>query len=152
MVDFRKLAAVDIAVLGSRLILAEFSIGVVGSFALGFLSLFRSHSVGGMALGSYLLCVGINYVPLLLYAIRLVRLNSARYEIAKETEDKRRMFRKYRRQSLLLLVPLAVPILAAAHELHWKTSTEHPIGFQRESFVQRHPIVPILCLHTPSLG
>lgn len=70
MIDFRKLAAVDIAFLGSRLILAEFSIGVFGSLALGVFTLLRSHSMGGIALGSYLLCIGINYVPLLLYAIR----------------------------------------------------------------------------------
>jgi hypothetical protein len=92
LVDFRKLAAVDVAFLGSRLILAEFSIGVFGSLALGVLSLLRSHSVGGIALGSYLLWIGINYIPLLLYAIRLVGLGNASYEIAEEIADKRRCF------------------------------------------------------------
>lgn len=124
MIDFRKLAAVDIAFLGSRLILAEFSVGVFASLALGVFTLLRSHSVGGIALGSYLLCIGINYVPLLLFAIRLVRLDSARYEIAEEMTDERRMFRKYRRQSLLLLVPLAVPVLVAARELKRNPSSE----------------------------
>lgn len=118
MIDFRKLAALDIAFLGSRLILAEFSLGVFGLLALGVFTLLRSHSVGGIALWSYLLCIGINYVPLLLYAIRLVRLGSARHEIADELTDKRRVFRKYRRQSLLLLVPLAVPILALVRAFH----------------------------------
>ena len=69
MIDFRKLAAVDIAFLGSRLILAEFSIGVFSLLALGLLTLLRSHSLGGIALASYILCLGLNYVPLLLYAI-----------------------------------------------------------------------------------
>jgi hypothetical protein len=69
VIDFRKLAAVDIAFLGPRLILAEFSIGVFGPLALGVLTLVRRHSVGGIALGSYLLSVGINYMPLLLHAL-----------------------------------------------------------------------------------
>ena len=141
MVDFRKLAAVDVAFLGSRLILAEFSIGVFGSLALGVITLLRSHSVGGIALGFYLLCIGINYMPLLLYAIRLVRLDSASYEIAEEITDKRRMFRKYRRQSLLLLVPLAVPILALAREFHRDTSLETPIACEHETLVQRHHVL-----------
>jgi hypothetical protein len=76
VIDFRKLAALDIVFLGSRLILAEFSIGVVGSLALGLFALIRSHSVGGIALGSYLLFIGINYVPLLVYAISIVRLGA----------------------------------------------------------------------------
>jgi hypothetical protein len=137
VIDFRKLAAVDIAFLGSRLILAEFSIGVFGSFALGLWTLLRSHSIGGIALGSYLLFIGINYVPLLLYAITIVRVDSARDEIAEERADKREMFRKYRRQSLLLLVPLAVPILALARELRRNTPKEHLTPFQRETLVQR---------------
>jgi hypothetical protein len=146
VIDFRKLAAVDIAFLGSRLILVEFSIGVFGSLGLGLLTLLRSHSVGGIAIGSYLLFIGINYMPLLVYAIRIVRLDSARNEIAEERGDKRGMFRKYRRQSLLLLVPLAVPILALARELHRNTSKEHPAPFQRETLVQRYPVLAYFVL------
>ena len=112
MIDIRRLAAVDIAFLGSRFILAEFSIGVFGSLGLGMLTLIRTHSVGGTLFGVYLLCVGGNYVPLLLHAISLVRHGTARHEIAHELPEKHLMFRKYRRQSLLLLVPLVVPILA----------------------------------------
>ena len=138
--DFRKLAAADIAFLGYRLILTEFSIGVFGSLALGLFTLLRSHSGGAIALGSYLLFIGINYIPLLLYAISIVRLDSARDEVAGEGADKRPMFRKYRRQSLLLLVPLAVPILALASELRRNTSKVHSTTFRRETLVQRHPV------------
>ena len=141
MIDFRKLAAVDIVFLGSRFILVEFSIGVFGSLALGVFTIIRSHSAGGIAFGSYLLAVGINYVPLLLYAIRLVRLSSASAEIAEEPAEKRSLFRKYRRQSLLLLVPLAVPILALTREFHRNTSPGTPIKFGRETLVQRHPVL-----------
>lgn len=146
VIDFRKLAAADIAFLGSRFILTEFSIGVFGSLALGFLALLRSHSVGGIAFGSYLLFIGINYIPLLLYAIRIVRLDSARHEIAEEQANKHGMFRKYRRQSLLLLVPLAVPILALARELHRNKSKKYSTPFQRETLVQRHPVLAYFVL------
>jgi hypothetical protein len=112
VIDIRRLAAVDIAFLCSRFILAEFSIGVFGSLGLGVLTLVRTHSFGGTAFGAYLLCIGINYVPLLLHAVSIVRHGTANQEIADEMPDKRRMFRKYRRQSLLLLLPLVVPILA----------------------------------------
>jgi hypothetical protein len=116
VIDLRKLAAVDVAFLGSRFILTEFSFGVFVSLGLGVLTLVRIASLGGIIIGTYLLCIGINYVPLLLHAISLVRHGTARQEIADELHDKRRMFRKYRRQSLLLLVPLALPILTLVQQ------------------------------------
>lgn len=116
VIDIRKLAAVDIAFLGPRFILTEFSIGVFGSLGLGVLSLAKTHSFGGTLLGIYLLCIGVNYVPLLLHAIGLWRHGTALQEIAEELPEKRQMFRKYRRQSLFLLVPLVVPIVAVIQE------------------------------------
>ena len=112
VIEIRRLAAVDIAFLGSRFILAEFSIGVFGSLGLGFLTLLRTHSLGGTVFGAYLVSIGVNYVPLLVHAIDIVRHGTAHQEIADELPEKHRVFRKYRRQSLLLLVPLVVPILA----------------------------------------
>jgi hypothetical protein len=112
MLDARKLAAVDISFLGARLIVTEFAVGVFGPLALGALTLHKSHSGGGVVLGLYLLFIGVNYVPLLFHAIDLARHGTAREEIADEVADKRSMFRKYRRQSLLLLVPLIVPLSA----------------------------------------
>ena len=132
--------------LGPRIILAEFSLGVFGSFALGVLTLLRSHSLRGIALGSYLLFIGINYVSLLLYAISLVRHNSAKDEIADELTEKRRMFRKYRRQSLLLLVPLAVPILALALAFHRNKPPERSSSFQSDTLVQRHSVLAYFVL------
>ena len=146
LADFRKLAAVDMTYLGSRLILAEFSIGVFGSLALGVFVLLRNHSLGGIALASYLLSIGINYVPLLLYAVSIARLDSARYEIAEETVDTRGMFRKYRRQSLLVLVPLAVPILILVRELHQNTSSRQRISLEPETLIHRHPVLAYFVL------
>jgi len=117
VIDVRKLAAVDIVFLGPKLILTEFAVGVLGPFALGIFTLQRNHSMRGAAFGSYLLTVGVNYVPLLLHAISLVRHNGAQREIADELGDRRRAFRKYRRQSLLLLVPLVVPVVALVQAL-----------------------------------
>lgn len=47
-----------------------------------------------------------------------VRKGTARQEIANELPEKDRMFRKYRRHSLFLLVPLVVPILAI---IQWRS-------------------------------
>lgn len=141
MIDIRKLAALDLAFLGPRIILTEFSLGVFGSFALGVFTLLRSHSMGGLALGSYLLLIAVNYVPLLLHAISIVRRKSARDEIADEVTEKRRMFRKYRRQSLLLLVPLVVPILALAQQFHSDMPPKRSISDATGAFVRRHAVL-----------
>jgi len=119
VIEVRRLAAVDIAFLGSRLILSEFAIGVFGSLGLGILTLVRTRSLSGTVFGAYLVCIGVNYAPLLVHAIDLVRHGTAKQEIADELTEKDRMFRKYRRQSLLLLVPLVMPIVAI---VQWRSS------------------------------
>ena len=68
--------------------------------------------------GAYLLLLGLNYVPLLIHAISMVRDGSVLSEIAEDLSDKRAAFRKYRRQSLFLLLPLIVPIVAIVQEIH----------------------------------
>jgi hypothetical protein len=123
MIGIRRLAAVDLAYLGPKFILTEFTFGVLGPAALGIWTLWRSESIGGTLVGAYLVSLGINYVPLLLYAIDIARQGTAQAEIADEAGDRRALFRKYRRQSLLLLVPLAVPVIALAQE--WRTRTQH---------------------------
>jgi len=76
----------------------------------------RGHSFWQHILGLYLISLGINYVPMLVYAVAIKRGKSARAEISDELKDERRTMAKYRRQSILLLVPLLVPILALAQE------------------------------------
>ncbi len=121
MLNVRKLAAIDLQFLGAKIILTEFALGVLGSIALGLLTLRagiqRFHSRKMIAFGAYLLFLGINYVPLLLHAISMQREGSALQEIAGELGDKRAAFRKYRRQSLFLLLPLIVPVAAIAQEI-----------------------------------
>ena len=122
-INIRKLAALDIAFLGPRFILAEFSLAVFGCPALGLFTLSRSHTAWQVVLGGYLLSLGVNYVPPLLYAIAIVRHRSVQEEVAHEVADRDRSFRRYRRQSLLLVVPFAVPILAIAQERRQRAST-----------------------------
>jgi uncharacterized membrane protein len=114
-VNVRKLAAIDLLFLG-RLVLVEFAVGVFGSLALGVLSVWqgaqRFHSPWMILLGIYLVFIGINYLPLLLYAIDMARKGGAEQEVGDELGDKRKTFRKYRRQSVWLLVPLVVIIAA----------------------------------------
>jgi hypothetical protein len=113
-IDLRKLAAIDIAFLGRGVIVAEFAGGAALSAALGLFVLLRQHSFWQIVLGVYLICLGINYVPMFAYAVAIPTRERAREEIAEELGDKRRAMSKYRRQSLLLLIPLLVPILAFA--------------------------------------
>jgi uncharacterized membrane protein YqaE (UPF0057 family) len=113
VVNPRKLAAIDVALLGARLIIAEFAGGVLLCPGLGVFVLVRGHgSLAQLLLGVYLILVGVNYVPMLIYAIVIAREKSAQSELGEELQDKRNAMAKYRRQSVLLLVPLLVPIVA----------------------------------------
>jgi hypothetical protein len=120
MLDIRKLAAIDLEFLGPKVILTEFGLGLAGSLALGILTLragiHRFHSARMIVFGFYLPSLGINYVPLLLHAIDMSRHGSAGQEIANELGDKSAAFRRYRRQSLLLLLPLVVAVVAIVQE------------------------------------
>lgn len=111
-IDLRKLTAIDIAFLGRKVVVAEFAGGVVLPTALGLFVLVRGHSFWQIVLGVYLLCLGINYAPMFAYAMAIPTQDHAREEMAEELADKGRAMSKYRRQSMVLLVPLAVPILA----------------------------------------
>lgn len=116
MINPRKLAAIDIVFLGSKVIIGEFAGGVLLSVALGTFVLFRANSFWQIALGLYLISLGINYVPMLVYAVAVTKGQSARAEMGDELKEKRRAMAKYRRESVLLLVPLLVPILALVQE------------------------------------
>lgn len=108
----RKLAAVDLSGLGPRIIIPEFALGVIGPMALGVWTLMRSTSLGGALFGSYLLALSLNYLPLLVYAIQITRQRSIPATLADEPSDRGALFRKYRRVSLLLMVPAVVPLIA----------------------------------------
>lgn len=52
-INLRKLAAIDIALLGYKLIFAEYAAGVILAIVLGLFVIFRSQSVWQVALGVY---------------------------------------------------------------------------------------------------
>ena len=113
MLNPRKLAAIDLAFLGPKLIISEFTLGVLLSIALGVFVLFRGHrSPAQIALGLYLISLGLNYIPMLVYAIAINKAKSARRELGNEHDNKSAAMKKYRRQSVWLLIPLIVPIVA----------------------------------------
>jgi hypothetical protein len=116
-INMRTLAAIDIVFLGRKLILGEYAAGVFFSAALGIFVLFRGHSFWQIVLGIYLICLAINYVPMLLYALAISTQQNARLEMADELTEKRKAMSKYRRQSLLLLVPLFTPALEITQSL-----------------------------------
>ena len=121
-INIRKLAALDIVFHGSRLILAEFALGVLGSGGFGAFSLFAffhnsDHPFPEAFMSCFLLWIAMNYVPLLLYAISIVRGKSAQLEVAFELEHKDFYARKYTTQSVLLVLPLVVPVLAIVQEV-----------------------------------
>jgi hypothetical protein len=115
MINVRKLAAIDLHFLGPKIILTEFGLGVPIMLVMGTLSLrvglLRTHATWQIALGVYLVLLAINYIPMLWCAIDIARHRTAAAELGDELSDKAAAMRKYRRQSLWLLVPLAVPVV-----------------------------------------
>jgi len=110
--NFRKLAAIDIVFLGYKIVLTEYLCGVLLPVALGVLSIAKSHSVWQSAVGAYLLCLGFNYTPMLIFALSLANRERAESELGDELGQRREVMARYRKLSVLLLVPLLVPLVA----------------------------------------
>jgi hypothetical protein len=106
----RRLAAIEILFLGYVFVVAEYAIGSFGSVFLGLFVLIRGHSPWQVALGMYLICLGINYLPMLRFAVAVRNKQNAQSDLRDEVPEKKSSMTKYRRLSLLLLVPLLVPI------------------------------------------
>ncbi|HEX6482824.1 MAG TPA: hypothetical protein VF043_28610 [Ktedonobacteraceae bacterium] len=121
-INIRKLAALDIVFHGSRFILAEFMVAVVVPGALGtvsFVAFFRNpqHPFAQLVVGCVLLWIAINYVPMLLYTINIIRGRSAEREVALELGHQDNYRRKYTVQALFLVLPLVIPALAIMQEV-----------------------------------
>ena len=118
LIEVRKLAALDMAWLGTRLVLAEYALGVVLPAALGTLflglglarhaQLYHWLVLGGI----WLLTIAANYVPLFLYAVVLARAGT----VQEEAQAARPHIRRYVLQQALILVPLSVLALSVAQE------------------------------------
>lgn len=122
IISVRKLVALDIVFHGSRFIVAEFALGVALAAALGLwiissaFPLSRAGAPFKLLVGAYFVCMAINYVPMLCYAIAISRRQSARHEVAAELGEKGRFPHRYGIQQLLLVVPLVIPTIAILQE------------------------------------
>jgi hypothetical protein len=123
MISIRKLAAVDMAAFGARVILAEYALGVVLPFILGLISL--RYGLAGWpqtevqaGVGAWLVSIAANYIPLFIYAFQIARAGTVRLEGQPELARVRR----YSVQQVILLVPFLVVIVALAQEgrRRWK--------------------------------
>ncbi len=116
VLNVRKLAAIDLYFLGAKVIITEYAVGVLGLVGFGAWALHsavgRGHSAGLLAFGAYLISIGTNYIPLLVQAVRIARTYSVSKVLGDELSDRTRAMRKYRMQSLMLLVPFAAVILS----------------------------------------
>jgi hypothetical protein len=108
LINIRKLVALDITLHGSKFILAEFGIGTPAIVAVGLGLMFN----GVFLLGLYLFLTGINYIPLLIYAIHIVRAKTAANEVADGLAQDKHYNRKYSIQQLMIFIPLAVVLLS----------------------------------------
>jgi len=123
VIIIRKLAAVDMAWLGARLILAEYALGILLPIALGLISIragyFRPvRTPWQIGLGIWLVCIGINYVPLFIYAV-LIALGGS---VKEEGQPEIAHARKYSVQQTVILVPFLVVILAVVQEVQGRSA------------------------------
>lgn len=122
LISVRKLAALDLALHGPVFILIEFGGSLLLGLGLGIIILAAAfnggypHSPWLLVFGCYVLLVGVNYLPLLLYAVVMVRRKSARAEVAAELAGGGKAVRRYTVQQFLLLIPLFMPILSIYQE------------------------------------
>ena len=116
MIQVRKLVAVELVFLGPKIVFAEYGLAVAAGVAVGILCLrsgfAQTFVLWQILLGVYLLLLALTYAVLLGCAVAMARRGDARAEIAGELDNTAATFRKYRRQSLWILVPLAVPTAA----------------------------------------
>jgi hypothetical protein len=117
LINIRKLVALDILLHGRPFILIEYGLGILLGFGLGLASQQIATGLAGsyvsLVLGFYLALIGVNYLPLLVYAVIISRKNSAQNEAESELQNKS----KYNRQQFLIFVPLLVLLVVVKQEL-----------------------------------
>ena len=103
--------------LGNRVILGEYAVGVILPTLFGLLTLQpgpKGLAASGwqLVLGLWLVAIGINYIPLLIYAILISRAGTA----TEEGKAELAYARQYGIQQVIILVPFLVPFLAILQE------------------------------------
>src|SRR5262245_33808940 len=123
IINVRMLVALDMALHGARFILIEFAGGIALCAAIGLWLVISGLPLGHAAVpfklvpGAYFLCLAINYVPMLLYAIVIARGHSARQEASAVMPEQSKFPVRYGVQQIFLVVPLMIPLLALSQEL-----------------------------------
>jgi hypothetical protein len=123
MINIRKLAAVDMVWLGTRVIIAEYALGVILPLILGLISIRSGFfspalSVWEAALGIWLVTIAANYIPLFIYAV-LVKKNGTMEE---EGQPELAHAKRYGIQQVVILIPFLVVILTLTQELRRQKS------------------------------
>ncbi len=117
-VDVRRLAAIDMHGLHGtrrrrRIILAEFLAGAVGGVAIGLVLLLAgSHAALQIALGAWVLGIGVNYMPLALHAIEFVRPGKLEAEL--DGVDIPAELRHYTVTQFWIAIPALFAVLSVA--------------------------------------
>jgi hypothetical protein len=119
-VDVRRLAAIDMyGIRGTarrrRIILTEFILGAVVLVGYGGWLAFTPGTPVDLALGAYLMAIGVNYVPLSLYALALIRPGALDAELA--GVDTGPELRRYSVLQFWVFVPLALVVMAGRQAL-----------------------------------
>lgn len=114
LIEVRKLVALDITLHGSLFIMMEFGLSTPIIVVFG-LWLMLASSV--FILGLYVFLTGLNYLPLLIYAVVIVRGGTAKNEVEYGLTHYEHYNRKYSIHQFLIFVPLFVLLLAIIQEL-----------------------------------
>lgn len=112
MIDPRKLAAIHIATLGPTFAIGNLASTALLCLSLGAFLLSSANTYQQFTFGFYFVSLSINYILMLLYALEIKNREGARAEIGDELNRKGSAMAGYRRQSIYLLLPLVVPIVA----------------------------------------
>jgi hypothetical protein len=110
--NVRRLVALDMGLHGPRFILIEFGLGAPVPMILG-LSLILG---GDWPLGAYIFTLGINYIPPLIYAVKLRR--SYGEVVNMEDPGIGKLNRKYSLQQFIIFIPFSIIALDIMQRSH----------------------------------
>lgn len=99
---------------GPRFIIVEFGVGTPAIITVGLLLMLDSSA---FLFGFYILLTGIDYLPLLAYALVLVRSHTAEKEVSYGLSQDKHYNRKYSVQQLMIFLPTVILLVAIMQEL-----------------------------------
>jgi hypothetical protein len=138
MINIRKLAAVDMAGLGTRVIVVEYALGILLPLILGVISirsglkgpagwqavsgfwLAVSHRRAVAVRGTNGVAIACNYIPLFIYAVLIAKAGTVQEEGQPEFVH----LRRYSLQQVIILIPCGVVVLALNQEYNRRRKTD----------------------------